>query len=98
MLRGCLCAYAVMEDRMMRLWSAAAALALAAGQLMGQCGSPTGQPLGFTPSGDFGTIGLSESSWSFSPQGGTPPYTFSLASGAANIPGFRIATAPDAPN
>jgi hypothetical protein len=83
---------------MMRFWSAAAALALAAVQLMGQCGSPTGQPLDFTPSGDFGTIGQSEWSWSFSPQGGTPPYTFSLSSGAANIPGFRIGTAPDAPS
>ena len=40
--------------RMMRFWSAAA-LALAAGQLMGQCGSLTGQPLDFTPWGDFGT-------------------------------------------
>ncbi len=82
---------------MMRFWSVAAVLALAAGQLLGQCGSPTGQPLDFTPRGDFGTIGQSEWSWSFSPQGGRPPYTFSLASGAANIPGFRIGTAPDAP-
>jgi hypothetical protein len=63
-----------------------------------QCGKPTGQLLDFTPSGDFGTIGQSEWAWSFSPQGGTPPYRFSLASGAANIPGFRIDTAPDAPN
>jgi hypothetical protein len=84
--------------RMMRFWSAAAALALAATQLMGQCGSPTGQPLDFTPWGDFGTIGQSEWAWSFTPQGGTPPYTFSLAPGATNIPGFRVGTAPDAPN
>ena len=55
--------------RMMRFWSVAAALALAAGQLLGQCGSPTGQPLDFTPRGDFGTIRQSEWSWSFSPQG-----------------------------
>ena len=82
---------------MMRFWCTAA-LALTAGQLMGQCGSPTGQPLDFTPWGDFGTIGQSEWAWSFSPQGGTPPYVFSLAPGAANIPGFRISTAPDAPS
>ncbi len=84
---------------MMRFWSAAAAvLALTAGQLMGQCGSPTGQPLDFNPWGDFGTIGQSEWAWSFTPQGGTPPYTFAPAPGATNIPGFRIGTAPDAPN
>ncbi len=83
---------------MMRIWSAAAVVAMAAGRLMAGCGSPTGQPLDFTPWGDFGTIGQSEWAWGFTPQGGTPPYTFSQASGAANIPGFRIGTAPDAPN
>jgi hypothetical protein len=83
---------------MMTFWSVAAALTLTAGQLLAQCGSPTGKPLDFTPSGDFRTIGQSEWSWSFSPQGGTPPYTFSLASGAVNIPGFHIGTAPSAPN
>ncbi len=83
---------------MMRFWSAVAALVLAAGQAIGKCGSATGEPLDFTPSGDFGTIGQSEWAWSFTPQGGTPPYTFSLATGASNIPGFRISTAPDAPS
>ncbi len=82
---------------MMKFWCAAA-LALTAGQLMGQCGSATGQALDFTPWGDFGTIGQSEWAWNFIPQGGTPPYVFSLAPGAANIPGFRIGTAPDAPS
>jgi hypothetical protein len=80
----------------MRFWSVAAVMAIAAGQLIAQCGDPTGQPLDFTPSGDFGTIGQSEWSWSFTPQGGTPPYRFSLATAA--IPGFRVGTAPDAPS
>jgi hypothetical protein len=83
---------------MMRMWKAVVAMAMAAGPLVAGCGSPTGQPLDFAPWGDFGTIGQSEWAWSFTPQGGTPPYTFSLASGAANIPGFRIGTSPDAPS
>lgn len=37
-------------------------------------------------------------SFSFTPRGGTPPYTFSLAPGATNWPGFQVSNAPNVPN
>jgi large repetitive protein len=65
---------------------------------LSQCQPNTGQPLDFQPFGNFGLAGQRLWAFTFTPTGGTPPYQFSLASGATPIPGFQVGTYPDVPS
>lgn len=55
-------------------------------------------PLDFSGAGAFGQTAMSRSYYSFTPSGGTPPYSFSYSPGATQIPGFRVTNRPDIPN
>jgi hypothetical protein len=46
-------------------------------------------------SGPFGPRPIAETNYDFTPSGGTPPYTFTYATGAAVIPGFRVVNRPE---
>jgi hypothetical protein len=52
---------------------------------LSQCQPNTGQPLDFQPFGNFGLAGQRLWAFTFTPTGGTPPYQFSLASGATPL-------------
>ena len=49
-------------------------------------------------SGNFGTVGLSDTIFLFTPTGGTGPYVFSYAPSATPIPNFRVINAPELPS
>lgn len=48
-------------------------------------------------SGSFGTVGISNTIFLFTPTGGTGPYVFSYSPTAAQIPNFRVINAPELP-
>jgi len=48
-------------------------------------------------SGTLGTGTIANTAWALTPSGGTSPYVFSYAPGAAIIPGFQVFNAPDLP-
>ena len=48
-------------------------------------------------SGNFGTVAMSNTIFLFTPTGGTGPYVFSYAPGAAPIPNFRVINDPELP-
>lgn len=49
-------------------------------------------------SGNFGTVGQSNTIFLFTPTGGTGPYSFAFAPGATLIPNFRVVNAPELPS